>query len=214
MSKTLEKTQLDIAKIITQTMRRRFAAQVKHLYSQGIAGIRGSFVAAIIMTIFLWNYVSHSCLMIWFVCYAIACGIGEVLFRAIQKNPSVEQTANDWARRFSALSIVGGILWGSTPILLFPTESISHQALLTFVLGGMSVGITISHGAMRAAHLPFILRGVHSAYRQVFLRWRGKSADNGCIVVRFHDLSYWRSESHAENNYRIVESEISEGKTD
>ncbi|MBI5250133.1 MAG: hypothetical protein HY912_11625, partial [Desulfomonile tiedjei] len=133
------------------------AAQVRHLYSQGIAGVRGSLVAAVIMTISLWSYVSHSYLAAWLVCYSVACATAEVLAREIEKCSSLEQTATSWSRRFSVLSFLGGILWGVTPILLFPTESVSHQALLTFVLGGMSVGITISNGAVRAAHLPFLL---------------------------------------------------------
>lgn len=133
------------------------AAQVKHLYSQGLAGIRGSLVAAVIMTISLWHNVSHLYLVIWLICYGIACVTGEILARGIEKSSSLEHDAAYWSRLFSGLSALGGVLWGITPILLFPADSVSHQALLTFVLGGMSVGITISHGAVRAAHLPFIL---------------------------------------------------------
>jgi hypothetical protein len=100
------------------------AAQVKHLYEQGIAGIRGSFVAAVIMTIFLWDYISHTHLIIWLVCYACACAVGEVLFAAIQRDGSIEKNASKWGTRFAALSIVGGLLWGITPITMMPTDSV------------------------------------------------------------------------------------------
>lgn len=132
------------------------AAQVDHLYSQGIAGIRGSIIAAVIMTVFLWDSISHLRLIIWLACYVSACGIGEFLFREFHR-PSVVCPGANWRSLFVALSITGGALWGLTPILLFPVDSIQDQALMTFVLGGMSIGISISHGAIKSAHIPFIL---------------------------------------------------------
>ncbi len=133
------------------------AARVSYFYSQGIVGIRGSLVAAIIVTISLWSSVSHLRVTLWLVCYIIACGIGEALSFAFRKSSLVDRRVIHWGRRFTVLSIIGGLLWGATPLFLFPTDSIFHQALLTFCIGGMSVGITISHSAVRAACLPFII---------------------------------------------------------
>lgn len=131
-------------------------ARVAYLYYQGIWGIRGSLVAAVILTISLWDATSHLLLIAWLICYTIACGVGEALFRAYRRASDPEKRAGAWGRWFTAVSIIGGTLWGATPLLMFPTNSIFHQALLTFVLGGMSIGITISHGAVAEAHLPFI----------------------------------------------------------
>ena len=86
-----------------------------------------------------------------------ACGIGEVLFHGFHKSSAVDRNGIPWGRRFTVLSGIGGLLWGATPFLLFPENSIFHQALLTFCIGGMSVGITISHSAMRSACLLFII---------------------------------------------------------
>jgi two-component sensor histidine kinase len=144
-------------RLVSHETRSFHVAQVEHLYSQGISGVRGSLVAAVILIISLWNDVSHVRLITWIACYTGACGVGEALFHAFNKSSIDDRSIIPWKRRFVALSIVGGVLWGATPLLLFPANSISHQALLTFVLGGMSVGITISHGAVRAAYLPFIL---------------------------------------------------------
>lgn len=132
-------------------------ARVEHLYYQGISGIRGSFVAAVILTVSLWGVISHWRLAAWLVCYAFACGAGEALFKAYCKASEIEKGSSAWGSRFVMVSVAGGILWGATPLLLFPANSMFHQALLTFVLGGMSVGITISHGAVARAHVPFIV---------------------------------------------------------
>lgn len=133
------------------------AARVAHFYRQGIAGIRGSLTAAVILVIFLWGAVPKVRLVVWFALYAIACGIGEILYRRFCAATDSHRMAASWGAKFAALSVAGGVLWGTVPIFLFPAESILHQALMTFVLGGMSIGIAISHGAIKSAHVPFII---------------------------------------------------------
>ena len=129
---------------------------VEYLYYQGLAGIRGSLIAAVILSVALWNDVSNLNLIVWFCCYATACGIGEGLVWAFHRARDRGEPILPWGRRFAALSIAGGLLWGATAVFLWPPDSIFHQALLTFVLGGMSIGITASHTAVKEAYLPFI----------------------------------------------------------
>jgi len=131
-------------------------AQVEYLYYQGLLGVRGSLLAAVILTIALWNDVSNLNLVVWFCCYAIACGTGETMVRAFYRAQGRGEPGLPWGRKFAALSTVGGLLWGATAVFLWPAHSIFHQALLTFVLGGMSIGITASHNPLKAAYLPFI----------------------------------------------------------
>jgi PAS domain S-box-containing protein len=131
-------------------------ALVEYLYYQGLPGIRGSLLAAVILTVALWNDVSNLNLVVWFCCYAIACGIGEAMVRAFHKAQRRGEPVLPWGRRFAALATVGGLLWGAAAVFLWPAN-ISHQVLVTFVLGGMSVGITASHTAMKSAYLPFIV---------------------------------------------------------
>jgi PAS domain S-box-containing protein len=132
-------------------------AQVAHFYHQGIGGIRGSLIAATLLTVSLWETVPYLRLIAWFLLYAGACGIGEWLYRGFRREEHLEATVDFWRKRFVILSIAGGILWGAVPLFLFPHDSIYQQALETFILGGMSVGIVISHGALSAGHVPFIL---------------------------------------------------------
>jgi len=132
-------------------------AQINLLYHQGISGIRGSLLAAIIMTVALWNQTPRLSLIIWLAFYVVACGVGEALFQSFRKTNPVDKSILSWAKYYVLVSITGGLLWGSASVFLFPENSIFHQVFLTFVQGGMSVGIVSSHGAMRAAYLPFIL---------------------------------------------------------
>ena len=139
------------------TLRHSTRLGVEYFYSQGIAGIRGSLVAAVIMSIGLWGSVSGFRLIAWLACYTFACGIGEVVSMVSTSRRPSTGMAFLGADGSLFLSGIGGLLWGATPFLLFPENSIFHQALLTFCIGGMSVGITISHSAMRSACLLFII---------------------------------------------------------
>jgi PAS domain S-box-containing protein len=131
-------------------------ALVEYLYYQAPLGMRGSLLAAIIVSVALWNDVSDLNLIVWFSCYAIACGIGEAMIWAFHKALRRGEPVIIWGGRAAALSAVAGLLWGSTTVFLWPEDSMFHQALLTFVLGGMSIGITASHTALKEAYLPFI----------------------------------------------------------
>ncbi|MGO9566686.1 MAG: sensor histidine kinase, partial [Desulfomonilaceae bacterium] len=131
-------------------------ALVEYLYYQGLPGIRGSLLAAVIMSVALWNDVSNLNLIVWFTCYAISCGIGEALVWAFHRAQRRGEPVLPWGRRFAALSTWGGLLWGATVVFLWPADSMFHQAMLTFVVGGMSIGITSSHTAVKEAYLPFI----------------------------------------------------------
>lgn len=133
------------------------AALTQQLYIQGLAGVRGSLVAAAVLTFTLWGQVSKPALVLWFVCYASACGWGEMLARHFFRSEVPPDKAPTWGRRFTENALAGALLWAATPLFLFPERSLIHQALLAFVLGGVSVGIVMSHCASRPAHLPFIL---------------------------------------------------------
>lgn len=160
-------------------------ARVVHFYQQGIGGIRGSLIAAAVLTVSLWGSVPHLRLILWFLTYLVACGIGEALYRAFRGAADVEQTVDCWRRRFVVLAIVGGILWGSVPLFLFPHDSIFQQALVTFVLGGMSIGIVMSHGAFSSAHVPFILLVYSPLIGRYFYQGGEAQITMGILLVVF-----------------------------
>lgn len=131
-------------------------SRIRHLYYQGIWGVRGSLAAAVILTVALWGSIAPAHLILWLFCYTVLCGLGEALTWGFSEEHAQGMEILSWGRRFVSATIVAGVLWGLTPIFLFPRDSLFSQAMLTFALGGMSVGITTSHGVTKEAWLPFI----------------------------------------------------------
>jgi hypothetical protein len=133
------------------------AAQVAELYRHGMPGIFGALIGSIILTVGLWPSVPQERLLWWLGAFLlslvprIAIGI-----RFLRTKPTGE-AAEPWARMFAVGTFTGGLFWAAVPILLFPDENFLRQALVTFVLGGLSGGIIVANAARRASQIPFVL---------------------------------------------------------
>jgi signal transduction histidine kinase/CheY-like chemotaxis protein len=69
--------------------------------------------------------------------------------RAYSRRPAGTAT-HTWAARFTAGSLVSGLIWGLGAALLFPSDHEPSQVVLAFVIGGMGAGASSSV----ASHLP------------------------------------------------------------
>src|SRR6185436_17153117 len=65
--------------------------------------------------------------------------------------------ARQWRTWFLIGAVSAGGAWGASGILLFPAQSLPHQLLLAFIIGGMAIGAIASLAMVRAAYIGFIL---------------------------------------------------------
>ena len=100
-------------------------AQVKHeqayaLYRQGPAA---SIITAIVGgggVVAMWNHASHTILLIWYGLSLTNQIVRVALTATFQKSrPQIGKT-DIWVRRYQWGMMVGGILFGSMPIIMFP----------------------------------------------------------------------------------------------
>lgn len=66
-------------------------------------------------------------------------------------------TVHRWRALFTLAAIIAGCGWGASVFLLFPSESLTHQLFLVFVLGGMAIGAVASMSAIKPAYIGFVL---------------------------------------------------------
>jgi two-component system cell cycle sensor histidine kinase/response regulator CckA len=115
----------------------------------------GTIVNSAVLTYVLWNVVSHTAAVAWFVCLLFVSALRHMQVLQYKSRAVSPDEARGWGRWFIAGIALSGILWGSSAIFLFPADSTVHQALLFFVLGGMVAGAAGTFSSVRAAFLAY-----------------------------------------------------------
>ena len=69
----------------------------------------------------------------------------------------MNKTLPIWEYLFVAAALISALAWGFSGIFLFSEQSVAHQILLAFVLGGLVSGSTVSMAAMQKTVRAYIL---------------------------------------------------------
>ncbi len=131
-----------------------YAEQVRLLYAKAPMAIAANLINAPIVVLVLWNEVRHASLIAWLT-YMIMLSMGRVwlTYEYRRAGPSVENSR--WCAAYLAGIALSGIGWGSIGVFLFPEASVPHQALVAFVLAGMTAGAVAACSAMIVGFLLF-----------------------------------------------------------
>lgn len=136
-----------------------YAEQVGLLYGQLRLGAAASVINAAILCLMLWQVQSAQALGIWYLCVLLV-NLPRIFLpgwcRAAINPVTVAKLAR-WARILIASNVASGAVWGIGAFVLFPHESIAHQAFLAFILAGMTAGAAPLYSALRLAYAVFIL---------------------------------------------------------
>lgn len=132
------------------------AKQVGLLFSHLPVIVLATSLNSAILTLALWNHVSHGILVAWLVCIQLTALLRCVLLLQYRQNPE----GKSWGRWFSRGTWASGICWGAAGVLLFAPGSVPHQTFLTFVLGGMSAGAVTTLSANFRVVLAYLLPGL------------------------------------------------------
>ena len=137
--------------------RRLHAEQVKLLYMHAPVGLVATLVNSVILTFIQWEFISHSILITWLACVWLITLLRSVLGYRYRQGLAIADESSHWGIWFIIGTACSGVVWGSSGILLFPGESIAHQAFLAFLLGGMTAGGVAVYSPLKGAFLAFIL---------------------------------------------------------
>ena len=120
--------------------------KLKYLYNAVPLVLMTHFVGALLFGLIMWKYVDGSALGIWESVMFVV-----LLFRlyhyVLYTNTSDSELRENsvlWLHRYYTYILIGGALWGSTAVLLFPQETILYQMVVVlFTLGVTSTAIGI-----------------------------------------------------------------------
>lgn len=106
-----------------------------------------------------WQVIDHTNITSWFICLLAISLVRTIQYHQFRQasDKSVENSLQFWERSFMSGNILSGILWGSSAFLLFPENNMNHQALLIFVLAGMSAGAVANLSHQFKSAVSFLL---------------------------------------------------------
>lgn len=132
-------------------------AQIGQLYQQGLPGLIGALAGAIVLTVALWDVVSHLRLVLWLGTYCLLQIPRFWLVAAFKRANPKGTYAESWGKWFALGSNAGGVMWGIAGVLLFPADSPAHQFLLSVFVTGIACGAAATYAPLPSAYVPTIL---------------------------------------------------------
>jgi len=122
------------------------AYQVEQLYASALPALVATIINAFILSVVLWLVIDQSIILGWLIAVLFVSLLrSAVVFRYKKSQPIKNVTY--WYRLFFIGTFFSSLLWGLSPLFLFPESDIARQVFLAFVIGGMVAGslTTLSH---------------------------------------------------------------------
>lgn len=127
--------------------------KLRLLYHQSSPAIFVSmFNAALLMTI-LWPVQDHRVLFIWFAFILAASTARFFLFSQYRKTDPQAEDVLSWEKPYFITLILSSLIWGVGCLLIMPSDSPLHQAVIFYFLIGMAGGAVSVYSAHRVMTL-------------------------------------------------------------
>lgn len=129
------------------------AEQIRLLFSSFKWSVLATIINSIVLTVVMMPAVEDRTILLWLACMLFITVCRIILTYAYFKFSPGQLSITRWEWLFTSGVILAAMMWGSTALIIFPDESISHQVFLAFVVGGMAAGSITT----LAYHLPSIM---------------------------------------------------------
>lgn len=131
--------------------------EVKRVHTQTSAASSAALVAVGLVTLVLWNVVSHTLLLIWATLQG-AINVNNLLMtRRFPADSLTVDQSRHWRTRRIVRAGIAGCLWGALAVFLFPHDSPTHQIFIVFTFGGMGIGGVMGSAPLLKAYWAYSL---------------------------------------------------------
>ena len=145
------------------------AEAIRLLYRQSRVALMATLFNAAFLVYVLWGVIADAILLGWFtliVLLSVSRGLSIYFY---YKRDPVSLACEPWSTYATAGSLLSGMLWGSAGILLYVPNQVAYQALLFFILGGMSAGAFASNTSYLRAFYSFFIPAMLPILGMLFL---------------------------------------------
>ena len=171
--------------LLSRPNHRLFADQVEKQFQQIGIGTTATLINGFILVLVVRDYVPIENTVIWVTCALISSGLRLGLLWTYRRSTSRYTEPEKWNSLFIATLFFAGFVWGLAAILLFPSDSIGHQAFVAFVTGGMVAGAVGSFTAVMTSFLVFSLPALLPICIRFFLLGGNQYAAMGGMTLLF-----------------------------
>jgi len=181
-----------------------FDEQVALLYAAMPLSILASLINGCILVFVERSTIDHGVLTIWLICLIsviVLRGISHLFYKQAIYWPKTDKR---WSYVNTTGVILIAIIWGSTSIFLFPSQSVAHQAFLGFIIAGMSAGAISTLSYKKHTVLIFLTCVLPPLATQYFMVDTEFGYAMGSMVV----LYYFIIVSLAIKNYKNTHQNI------
>lgn len=133
------------------------AEQVRITNSAVPASLLAIMVNSSLLAVLLWDRFDHSLILVWFLLTNGLSAIRWLLYHSFKKSYKASPQNKSWYQLLLITITLSGASWGAAGIWLFSYDSVLHQVVLAFVLGGMCTGSVATLAATLTAGRIFVV---------------------------------------------------------
>lgn len=135
-----------------------FSKQIEFIYAKKVSFWTLPLMTAIVCVL-LWGTISPNTIVVWTAVNITALVPRVQLIKKFKKKCQSNYNCNyeTWANYYSFWLFFSGVLWGSSGIFLFSTESFEHQVFLAITTIGMIIGAANVFSASLRVVIPYLL---------------------------------------------------------
>lgn len=124
----------------------KFEIEVKklnYLYDNLLTSLIGVFGLSLIIAVSLYQVVEPDRLFLWFSFHTLLVFVRYYILNSYKKVTITEKNYTKYYQLFFTTAILHSLIWGSIPIVIFPSD-IEHQMMLMFFVAGLTAGTAVS----------------------------------------------------------------------
>jgi two-component system cell cycle sensor histidine kinase/response regulator CckA len=132
------------------------AEQVRTLFKQSAPVLLANVVNAAIVSLVLWSHAPHRTLVVWTAAMTLMAVARIEMRRRYWQHEWNTEEQEVWGNRFTLGSLCAGLLWGFLGGALLP-DSLPHQVVVVFVIGGMAAGAAGTISCFMRAYYAYLV---------------------------------------------------------
>ena len=137
------------------------------------------------LLLLLWGTVAETLLVGWYVVLLVMMLYRGYTLYTYRQDADKSSHAGRWYRHAMIGVVLASLVWGAAGYLLFPAADIHHQALLAFIIAGMTAGGITVLAALNGASLLFLSFVLIPFMFRLFQGGTGDSIAMGTLVALF-----------------------------